>query len=397
MPKNRGDDSVRRRNVMRQTGELFDQITAARDVIPRTLFLCGEAKSASWQWRVDWPATELSHRGFIADWSLSKDVGAVFPLIEAGRYNVVLTPRAHWNTKEEADNWISTMRSYGLAWVYEIDDDGWSPEIVQRQARLFDNEWRKGEQQLEFERLERIRLIQEADGVVVSSQRLADVARSFTDRPVFCVPNAINAEWFAARQRDARRIVPPLTIGWSGGIRDDIDLTSVAVAWGRIAERYPDVRFVIHGTAPRILSSTVPKDRVTFMGWSSLPDYPRALMNLDIACCAVAPDVEFNAAKTAIKWYEMTLSGAACVVSRTLYGPEVRDGHDALVAETPEEWEAAISHLVEDSLLRHRIRKNARRSVMANHSLESGWMQWAEALAGALDFHRSAGVKLRAA
>lgn len=371
------------------TNAVYAQLEAARATIPRTLMLVGEEKSASWQWRVSWPCRVISDHGFVADWCLAQNVNALLPLINAGRYNTLVTPRAHWKTTEEADNWLTVMHSYGLAWVYELDDDGWSPDIVARQAKLFEQEWRKGEQQLEFERQERIRIIQQADGVIVSSEALAEVARSFTDRPVYCVPNLIDADWFSTRQRDAKRIIPPVTIGWSGGLRDEADLAEVAVAWHAITERYPDVHFVVHGTLPRPLLQAVPADRITTLDWSSLPDYPRALMNIDIACCAVQHGVGFNKAKTAIKWFETTLSGAACVVSRELYGPVVRDGHDALVAQTATEWQTALARLIDSPTLRKRLQRNAVKTVKATHTLQAEWPVWLEALAGALDFKRS--------
>lgn len=378
-----------------RVGQLVTEIEAARSSTPRTLMLVGEDKSASWQWRVDWPCRALSNRGFVADWCTASNIPGIMPLIEGGRYNVVLTSRAHWNTPEYGDQFIASIHGAGLAWVYELDDDGWSPETVQRQARLFEREWNKGEQRLEEERRERIRLITLADGVIVSSEYLATIARRFTDKPVFCVPNLIMHEWFAERQRDAKRVLAPLTIGWSGGLRDGVDLENVASAWTVIAARYPDVKFVVHGTSPTVLTESIPPDRGIILPWSSLPDYPRALMNIDIACCAVAPSIEFNYAKTAIKWYETTLSGAACVVSKTLYGPEVRDGYDGLVAESTDEWTAALSKLIEDASLRRKIQRNARRSVLLNHALSTGWPLWIDALNGALEYSRK--VSLRAA
>lgn len=367
----------------------YSRIELARQSIPRTLFLVGEDKTASWQWRVDWPCKALSDRGFVADWCMAQNVNGLLPLINAGRYNTLVTPRAHWATTEMADEWLEVIHGYGLAWVYEIDDDGWSPDIVPRQSKLFEQEWRKGENQLEYERQERIRILQKADGIIVSSEQLATVARSYTERPVFCVPNLINSDWFTNRISDAKRIVPPLTVGWSGGLRDEADLDVVANAWRNIAEKFPDVLFVIHGTHPKPLVEAVPPERLRLISWSSLPDYPRALMNIDIMCCAVQEGVGFNKAKTCIKWYESTMSGSTCVVSKTLYGNEVRDGHNALVAETQADWEAGISKLIIDQAYRKRIRRNAQKTIELEHALGHEWPRWIDALDGALDFYRA--------
>jgi hypothetical protein len=119
-----------------------------------------------------------------------------------------------------------------------------------------------------------------------------------------------------------------------------------------------------------------------------LHEYPRALINIDIGCCTVAP-MSFNHSKTCIKWYEMTLAGASCVVSPTLYGREVIDGEDALVAESPEQIVDALSRLIEDAELRRTISRNARRTVMEKHTLEQNWQNWPLAWSDAIERFRA--------
>jgi glycosyltransferase involved in cell wall biosynthesis len=112
------------------------------------------------------------------------------------------------------------------------------------------------------------------------------------------------------------------------------------------------------------------------------------MLNVDIACCSVAPLV-FNTAKTPIKWYEFTMAGAACVVSPTLYGREVVDGETALVAETPQEWASSIGRLIEDETLRRSIRRAARKTIVTEHSLQNNWQHWLIAWADAVERFRS--------
>jgi glycosyltransferase involved in cell wall biosynthesis len=325
----------------------------------------------------------MRDRGFIADWIGQTDIAGAVHALSAGRYNVILTPRAHWADPRAADDWIRQVHDFGLAWVYELDDDGWSPEIVKRQARLFEQEWSKGEYQLEIERRERIDLINRADGVLVTTEALADVARRYTETPVWVVPNLINVDWFMSRLDDAKRLIQPLTIGWSGGLRDEADLDIVSQAWARIAKRYPKVKFIIHGVTPKNLASAVPNDQLILVAWSSLPDYPRTLMNIDVMCCAVA-DTEFNRCKSNIKWMEASLAGAACAVSNTVYGDAVRDGDGGLVCETVDDWEEALAQLVESEDRRASVVEHARQSIYTDHSLGTKWPMWPEALAGVL-------------
>lgn len=359
---------------------------------PRALALVGDETGCS-LWRVWQPFAELQRRGFIAEWCHKDKSDKVLPLVAAGRYDAVITPRIVWPVEGIGETWVNAIHKAGLAWLYEVDDDVFSPRIVDRQMRIFPAEAAKGAEQLEWERKERIRMLTVSDGVTVSSQRLATIVRQYTPEttPVYCIPNAIDAKWFKSTLRGIGRIPElegKLTIGWAGGAREEADLTSLAQAWTIIAQRYPDVQFVIQGHMSGALYHSIPAEQRHTLPWLELHEYPRALINIDIGCCIVAPFV-FNSSKTAIKWYEMTLAGAACVVSPTLYGPEVTDGENALVADSVEELVLALSRLIEDAELRRTIQRNARRAVMEHHSLENNWWRWPEAWSDAITRFRA--------
>lgn len=342
---------------------------------PRVLAITGDETGCS-LWRIWQPFAELERRGYIADWCHRDDSEKVLPLLAAGRYDLIVTPRIVWPTDGVGDKWIRTIHKAGLAWVYEVDDDVYSPGIVDRQVSLFESERKKGRPQLEWERNERIRLLEQCDGVSVSTLRLSTIVNQYCpDVTAAVIPNSIDARWFRATLRGCERVAPPLTIGWAGGTRQDVDLVPLAAAWGEIARRYPKVNFVMQGHIPGVLFDAVPAERRYSLPWLPLEEYPRALLNIDIGCCIVAPTL-FNTSKSCIKWYEMTLAGAPCVVSPTVYGREVVDGEDALVAESVEDWVAALSRLVESADLRRHIHRNARRTVMTEHSLEANWWRW---------------------
>ncbi|HET7638680.1 MAG TPA: hypothetical protein VFK47_08070, partial [Ktedonobacteraceae bacterium] len=177
----------------------YERILELRSEIPRLLMLVGDTKSASWVWRCVWPTAQLANHGFIADWCPATNTQEVIGAIDAGRYNTIITPGAYWHNEQDADNWIKYVRSKNLTWIYAVDDNGWSQDIVQRQAKLYETEWGKGEDQLEQERLGRISYASRSDGVIVSTEHLANVTRTFIDKPVWCVPNLIDLVWFDGR------------------------------------------------------------------------------------------------------------------------------------------------------------------------------------------------------
>jgi glycosyltransferase involved in cell wall biosynthesis len=342
-------------------------------------------------WRVWAPFAELTRRGFIADWCHKEESMKVLPLIASGRYDAVLTPRIVWPIKDIGEKWVNSIHNAGLAWLYEIDDDVFSPAIIPRQTKLFAEEAAKGYDQLEWERNERIRLLAICDGVTVTTRRLKTMIGQYApEAPVYVVPNAIDVAWFKLVLRGIGRVPElegKLTIGWAGGTREDVDLLVLGKAWTVLAEKYPHVMFVAQGHLSSVLADAVPKERRLLLPWLPLDEYPRALVNIDIGCCVVAPMV-FNSSKSCIKWYEMTLAGAACVVSPMVYGNEVTDGVDALVASSVDEWIEKLSILVESEELRRSVAREARRTVVTEHSLQNNVLAWPEAWKEAIEaFH----------
>lgn len=346
-----------------------------RRSVPRVLSLTGGV-DGSLIWRVWWQCAHLSSHGFVHDYVRYEDLQQLYPLVRTGRYNMLQTPRFVWWTEQASEEWLAAVRQDHLGWIYESDDDLWSPEVIARQIRLYPpGHERADPEKLEWERSERIRLVKFADGITVSSEPLRQIVQAHTSAPVYVLENYVDVAWYRKRIEGGERHVPPLSIGWMGGQRDEDDLLPVAEAWGRIARRYPEVNFVLQGYPAPCMVNAVPRDRLYVLPWATVEAYPAALVNIDIACCAVSP-AAWNWSKSPIKWFEYTLAGAPCVVSPTLYGPWVQDGTNALVAETPNEWEDRLGMLIESAELRASINAHAVAQVEYRHSLGHNWWRW---------------------
>ena len=356
---------------------------------PRVLALVGDRSGCS-LWRVWQPFAELQRRGFFAHWKARDDPENADPRFVgnlAFNFDAVLLPRLFWRSRQDALRFTSGIHKAGMAIIVETDDDVYSPAIVERAYNTQDDERIKGIALLEEERLARIEVLQLCDGVTVSSRRLQTIVSQFTEVPIEVVPNAIDTRWFHQVLHGCRRAIPPLTIGWAGGARYAEDHAPVAEAWAHVANRYPDVTFVVQGFMAEVLIDAVPEGRVRKLPWLPLEEYPRALLNFDIGCAAVAPKL-FNTAKTPIKVWEYAMAGVPAVASPTLYGPVITDGEDGLLAETASEWESQLSRLIEDASLRRRLWRNQRRRLAADHSLEHNWHRWPIAWDKILDhFH----------
>lgn len=288
---------------------------------PRVLTLLGgkDRLDASNLWRCIWPSEELTRQGYVADWAYTDDDGSIphrlvqlpggglvpvdplaYAVLKQG-YTAIMLDRLSWPEEHlaEARVWLNGFRRRGICVLGCWDDDAWL---------TIDEHLTSEEERDQLARNQASRsTLDLIDGVIVSTQRLATTVRTLTDRPVAVVPNLIDLRWFRAVQAGARRVVPPLTIGWAGARRQEADLLPVAEAWGRVAKRAPHVRFVVQGFASQALAAAVPPDRLFPIPWMDLSAYPIGLINVDIGCCSVA-DTRFNRNK--------------CVVGNTLVSTE---------------------------------------------------------------------------
>jgi glycosyltransferase involved in cell wall biosynthesis len=355
---------------------------------PRVLALVGDENGPA-MWRTWQPMKLLQEQGHVTEWDYLDRASEVFPLVARGVFEAVILPRLSWSSENYAisRNWIDSLHRAGVCTIYEVDDDIFSPQIAARQHATTERD--KSLEQLEAERRDRIVALRLCDGVTVSSERLARVVRQYVDVdvPVCVVPNSIDIRWWRSTVRGVRRSIPPLTIGWAGGNRYSEDFSELAQAWGAIARRYPDVRFVVQGYQGKVLEEHVPAERFQALPWLPLDKYPQALLNIDIGCANVV-DNHFNRCKTPIKLWEYTLSGAVSVVSPALYGPVTTDGEDGLVAETAAEWESALARLIEDAALRKRLWRAQRRRVAEHHALAKNALRWLEAWSTCIQAYR---------
>ena len=354
---------------------------------PQVLALTGD-ESGPTLWRTWQPYTELQRRGYGA-WFRHKDDPEMdapeWPYLAATRLEAIVIPRFYWRDHVSSRQWIRTLHRAGLAVIYDLDDDVLTPQIGARQHATTEKD--KDLATLEQDRRDRIAALRLCDGVTTSNAELASVIRQYTDAPVVVVENRIDVAWFRRTLQGARRIEKHLTIGWAGGARYQEDLEPVADAWHNVAKLRPDVHFVVQGFLPDVLCDAVPARRLHRLPWLSLAEYPRALRNIDIGCCSVAPN-HFNRCKTPIKLWEFTLAGAVSVCSPTLYGPCISPEEDALLAETAAEWEAQLLRLVDDCALRRRLWKAQRRRVATEHALANHVLDWPRAWTEILESFR---------
>ncbi|CAM4340822.1 Glycosyltransferase involved in cell wall bisynthesis [Corallococcus soli] len=159
-----------------------------------------------------------------------------------------------------------------------------------------------------------------------------------------------------------------ITIGYGSGTRThDADFTIAADAILAVMERHANVRLAIHGFLELPKDFERVSERVFRIPFLDADDYLRALASWQISIAPLEPTV-FNDAKSNIKFIEASIFRVPAVCSGA--GPFreiVEHGRNGMIATTREEWESALSALVEDAALRQRLGEEAHRSVMARY------------------------------
>lgn len=352
----------------------FDPDLDAPLVGPSVIAAVGDSMggAACSAWRVWQPYKQLQVHGYPAAWGFYENPATIglLPVFDA-----LVLCRLGWTRRDRraVRRQVERWRRAGKRLFYECDDDLFSPFMVRQQKGGIAAE--VPEWTLEQQRQDSLWTLRLCDGVTVSTQRLASVVRQYTDKPVAVIPNAIDAEWFAAVQKLGTRPAAGLTIGWAGGRRPDSDLTEMAVAWGRIARRYPEVTFVLGGAQPAVVWEHVPGNRITALPWRNIYEYPLSLVGIDIGCCPLE-DRPFNRCKTPIKAWEYALSGAAVVASPTVYGQCIDGGRSGFVAQTADEWEEALAILVRDAGIRQSMAADLKADVLEKWSLKKQYWRW---------------------
>lgn len=284
---------------------------------------------------------------------------------------------------------VRECHKQGARVIFEADDayiDSYGRE--RKNLQHISGKWRE----------DAIQTVKECDAITVTTWRLAEHFRQFTDKPIYILPNYLDRDWYGEPIALPKRATDEIRIGWFGSKGHYEDLRMVVDALKEVIEEEPRAKLVYMGYGG--MSSDKASTEV---GWGEdvFKEIPRSrrefyrpveaefwgekhrLLSLDIGIAPLVDDF-FNHCKSNIKWIEYTETGVPCVVSPTVYCEHpvfknvstVKEEVTALVANTKEEWKNAILYLVRNESERKRIAENAREEVNKNWVLDHQWVDW---------------------
>lgn len=214
-----------------------------------------------------------------------------------------------------------------------------------------------------------VQLINHADAVTCTTPRCAEPVKQYASpRKVHVTPNMVR--FCDYPQLDLVKDEGRVNILWQGGQNHYLDWLPLKGKLGAITAKYPQIHWIMWGVDYAGVNELIPPDRMTFVPWCSYPEYKlrRVMMNDDISLAPLSP-TPFNQCRSAIKWYEATVSKRPAVTlaqNTGPYGDEIQDGETGMLFNDPDEFEAKLSALIEQPDERKRLAGNAKDWISDN-------------------------------
>lgn len=256
-----------------------------------------------------------------------------------------------------ASIWLEAMKNTTRVPILcDIDDDIFHVDAWNRGVAT--NRYGAGYQFIAKEQMDL------ADGILCSTEALVDaVRRETTNQNFFIVPNGLEPAWRQIASTPTMTLTKgqTLKIGWQGAQAHTENLRLIKNVIFTILQRFPHVEFSFFGNNLPDWIHEAHHPRIQYEDtWVPYLEYPKKIASLgwDIT---VAPlqDTYFNRGKTNLRWMEYSALKIPSVVSRVRAYECVRHDVDGLIAQDEEEWETALSTLIQSETKRRAIGEQA--------------------------------------
>lgn len=219
--------------------------------------------------------------------------------------------------------------------------------------------------------------------ITTTNKHIKKVYSEFA-KNMFILPNSIDFNLFKPFPKKENK---QIRIGWTASDSHYAEIWMTKRIMRRILNKYKDaVKFVLLGNLWEI-SKEFEHDSYERHDFIGLDCYPlkQAALQLDIGLCPL-DDIEFNRAKSQLKWSEYAALRIPSVCSKLEPYDCVEDGITGLVAKNEDEFFDKICLLVENAKLRKEIADNAYEKNYQDFNLEKNAPLWVEAYEQARDY-----------
>jgi GT2 family glycosyltransferase len=331
------------------------------------------------RYRCDYQAEQLEMLGVSVDVKSADEVrwGEV-----ADRYGLFVLHRVAF---DEGTKWfIAVARRKGKPVLFDTDDLVFDPEALRVHFAGLEHLDASERRALERRVGKSYETLRSADAVTTSTEPLAELARPWNERAVV-TPNTVGRAMveqadatLARRRKGGAEKGAEVTIAYmSGTPTHDRDFLEAADAVRAVLEEFEFTSLLIVGDLRLGPGFAAVRDRirdVPFQPWYRLPEI---LADVDVNLAPLERNNPFTESKSCIKYFEAGLLAVPTVASpRSDFRRVIEHGRNGLLADTPDEWRAALTELASSADRRAAVGRAAYEDVRANHTTSA----WARSL-----------------
>jgi glycosyltransferase involved in cell wall biosynthesis len=320
------------------------------------------------------PAEALAFAGVSSDVKVHRHVALRDQL---DRYGAFVLHRVPWD--DEVSSFVEEARQRGRPVLFDSDDLVFEPTIVRNGPT---NDAHREPLPDEIRRLRQT--LREADGVIVSTEFLAERARE-QNTNVRVIHNVVSMEMVAHADEILRKPAPTdgrVTITYAAGTpTHDRDFAEVADAILATLDEQPNAYFVGIGHVRVDERFARYHSQVKLLPMQKWRDLPQVLAGADVNIAPLEPDSPFTESKSCIKYLEAGLLGIPTIASpRSDFARAIDDGVNGVLAEGRAAWREALGRLVESAPARRELGSCAQEDVRRSHTTAACFRSMCETL-----------------
>ncbi len=215
--------------------------------------------------------------------------------------------------------------------------------------------------------------------VVAGNEYIADRARKAGARRIELVPTVIDLDDYPLTPAPTG---PTFTIGWIGSPHSDQWLQTIAPALARFCAEAPGARLVTVGAGERIREQ-LPGVPLEIRPWTKATEVPD-MQSFDVGIMPLT-DSLWERGKCGFKLIQNLACARPVIASPVGVNSEiVRPGETGFLAESNDEWVAALHQLRNDAAARARMGQQGRRLIEEKYALQVTAPRTAELLKGVI-------------
>jgi glycosyltransferase involved in cell wall biosynthesis len=156
---------------------------------------------------------------------------------------------------------------------------------------------------------------------------------------------------------------------FSGTLSHNKDFATITNVLVGLLETYPSMRLVLVGPLETESALTRFAHRIETLPFTERAKHFANIASVDINLAPLEIGNPFCESKSELKFFEAGIVGVPTVASATApYKEAIIDGVDGFVADTPDEWVAKLSQLIENPTLRVAMGEAARTKVLKQYT-----------------------------